>query len=137
MENSIDPGSLHKYLYAGGDPTNWVDPMGREDEEETSLAYTIGRAVGAAVRVVGLTVRNCIDGIFTTVLGAVDIYQHGASPLGYALEYYGSVRVSMCLVKFFPVPKMPSPVPKMPWPGPPSPPMPQPPNFPPMEWGPF
>jgi len=26
-----DPKSLHKYLYADGDPVNGVDPMGRED----------------------------------------------------------------------------------------------------------
>jgi RHS repeat-associated protein len=25
----IDPKTLHKYLYAGGDPVNWVDPRGR------------------------------------------------------------------------------------------------------------
>ena len=28
--NSKDPASLHKYLYAGGDPVNVIDPMGRE-----------------------------------------------------------------------------------------------------------
>jgi RHS repeat-associated protein len=27
----IDPKTLHKYLYAGGDPVNALDPMGRED----------------------------------------------------------------------------------------------------------
>jgi RHS repeat-associated protein len=29
-----DPASLHKYMYAGGDPVNRVDPRGRADEEE-------------------------------------------------------------------------------------------------------
>jgi RHS repeat-associated protein len=29
--NAIDPASLHKYLYANGDPINGIDPMGRED----------------------------------------------------------------------------------------------------------
>jgi len=28
----IDPKTLHKYLYAGGDPVNGRDPSGREDE---------------------------------------------------------------------------------------------------------
>jgi RHS repeat-associated protein len=28
--NSKDPSSLHKYLYAGGDPVNWIDPTGRD-----------------------------------------------------------------------------------------------------------
>jgi len=27
-----DPASLHKYLYANGDPANGIDPTGREDE---------------------------------------------------------------------------------------------------------
>ena len=30
-----DPKSLHKYLYAGGDPVNGLDPMGRETMLET------------------------------------------------------------------------------------------------------
>jgi RHS repeat-associated protein len=30
----LNPARLHKYLYAGGDPVNRIDPMGREDEEE-------------------------------------------------------------------------------------------------------
>ena len=32
--NRFDPRSLHKYLYAGGDPVNLLDPTGRDDEEE-------------------------------------------------------------------------------------------------------
>ena len=28
---SVDPKSLHKYLYAGGDPVNRIDPKGREE----------------------------------------------------------------------------------------------------------
>ncbi len=33
----IDPASLHKYLYAGGDPLNLIDPTGRAELFETSL----------------------------------------------------------------------------------------------------
>jgi len=33
--NAKDPASLHKYLYAGGDPVNWIDPSGRDDMIET------------------------------------------------------------------------------------------------------
>jgi len=29
--NLFDPASLHKYLYANGDPVDGVDPMGRGD----------------------------------------------------------------------------------------------------------
>jgi RHS repeat-associated protein len=39
----IDPKTLHKYLYAGGDPINAFDPMGRESMLETgSLDFLIG-----------------------------------------------------------------------------------------------
>ncbi len=36
----IDPKALHKYLYAGGDPVNRIDPTGRDDEEEYGFLYT-------------------------------------------------------------------------------------------------
>ncbi len=32
-----DPASLHKYLYAGGNPVNMIDPTGRGDLFETAL----------------------------------------------------------------------------------------------------
>ena len=35
--NAVDPASLHKYLYAGGDPVNMVDPTGRGDVPEFAL----------------------------------------------------------------------------------------------------
>ncbi|HEY2472894.1 MAG TPA: RHS repeat-associated core domain-containing protein [Terracidiphilus sp.] len=28
------PGSLHKYLYAGAEPVDWMDPTGRDDSSE-------------------------------------------------------------------------------------------------------
>ena len=37
----IDPQSLHKYLYAGGDPVNLIDPTGRADEGETGLTFAL------------------------------------------------------------------------------------------------
>jgi RHS repeat-associated protein len=35
--NPRNPASLHKYLYAGGDPINGIDPMGREELVERGL----------------------------------------------------------------------------------------------------
>jgi RHS repeat-associated protein len=32
---TVDPRTLHKYLYAGGDPVNALDPTGRDDDLET------------------------------------------------------------------------------------------------------
>jgi RHS repeat-associated protein len=52
---SRDPKSLHKYLYAGGDPANLIDPTGRNFVEdaltvgEIILKYAIPRAIGAMV----------------------------------------------------------------------------------------
>jgi RHS repeat-associated protein len=34
------PATLHKYLYANGDPVNRIDPRGREADEEAVLTYT-------------------------------------------------------------------------------------------------
>jgi RHS repeat-associated protein len=36
-----DPQSLHKYLYAGGDPANRIDPSGRADSIETIFTVTV------------------------------------------------------------------------------------------------
>ena len=50
----VDPRKLHKYLYAGGDPVNRIDPRGKEDLIEWALEngleaddlLAIGRAEG-------------------------------------------------------------------------------------------
>jgi len=45
----IDPKTLHKYLYASGDPLNRVDPSGRDDEGDYFNAnWRIDRAITAA-----------------------------------------------------------------------------------------
>jgi RHS repeat-associated protein len=42
----IDPRTLHKYLYANGDPVNMADPRGRDSMLETgSLDVMIARTV--------------------------------------------------------------------------------------------
>lgn len=59
--NAYDPRTLHKYLYAGGDPVNMADPFGRASMLETgSLDALMGEGpvpalrefAGAAVRLV-------------------------------------------------------------------------------------
>lgn len=37
----IDPKELHKYLYAGGDPLNRIDPSGRADTIETIFTISV------------------------------------------------------------------------------------------------
>ena len=46
--NANDPASLHKYLYANGDPVNGIDPMGREELVDTGW-LTKARVVAAVL----------------------------------------------------------------------------------------
>jgi branched-subunit amino acid transport protein AzlD len=45
----LDPASLHKYLYADGDPVNGIDPRGLEEAVEFNLTLIAGGSAGAAV----------------------------------------------------------------------------------------
>jgi RHS repeat-associated protein len=47
--NPSDPKALHKYLYAGGDPVNMIDPAGREEEEEEGAYLDLGAATTGSV----------------------------------------------------------------------------------------
>jgi RHS repeat-associated protein len=47
----LDPASLHKYLYAGGDPVNRIDPLGSEDYEEEGLTYAGSLKLYAMIRI--------------------------------------------------------------------------------------
>ena len=52
-----NPASLHKYLYAGDDPVNRIDPMGREDLFETGARLAKDAAKAYLVQAVyGFTV---------------------------------------------------------------------------------
>ena len=59
-ESITNPATLHKYLYAGGDPVNRVDPSGREDlEEEPSLLSRIAGSAQRAIQKVGRS-ASCV-----------------------------------------------------------------------------
>ena len=49
--NNSDPISLHRYLYASGDPVNRVDPSGAVDFSLTGLGISVG--IGATLGAVG------------------------------------------------------------------------------------
>jgi hypothetical protein len=55
---STDPKTLHKYLYAGGDPINRFDPSGRAELEGYALQLT---RVGAALVAVGVCTHFAIE----------------------------------------------------------------------------
>ena len=43
-----DPGTLHKYIYAGGDPVNLIDPTGRAPSNTGVLGNPAGQYIGLA-----------------------------------------------------------------------------------------
>jgi RHS repeat-associated protein len=83
--NPTDPASLHKYLYANGDPINGIDPMGRE----TMLEYlrSIRRPIIYAI-VGGLVARplaNILGWISEKIdiLLGPDLHDAGKGEAGY------------------------------------------------------
>ena len=59
----IDPKTLHKYLYAGGDPVNRIDPSGRDIVENVLLflrnpAVIAVTSISAAACFLGYEVHN-------------------------------------------------------------------------------
>jgi RHS repeat-associated protein len=78
--NITDPATLHKYLYANGDPVNMVDPRGRGAYEDGLLiGKIIGRAV-VQVAFVGCLVDTMYAGI-AEVLKAVAEHHPGVPKL--------------------------------------------------------
>ncbi len=60
--NSYDPGSLHRYLYAGGNPVGRIDPTGHD------YISTIG-AVAVQGLLVGLSIGALLGGVTGGILG--------------------------------------------------------------------
>jgi RHS repeat-associated protein len=109
----IDPRELHKYLYTGGDPVNFIDPRGREmvevaEEEEEETA-----AVEPEVRKAGWELALCYAGIGLTLHAITEDSPYWAAFEG--LVAWGACAEIPC---FSPGPPMPRPVPPMPWPEP-------------------
>jgi RHS repeat-associated protein len=53
----LNPKELHKYLYTGGDPVNWIDPRGMEELEEYSFEkdeYTLFQKAAATIAILGI-----------------------------------------------------------------------------------
>jgi RHS repeat-associated protein len=75
----IDPKKLHKYLYAGGDPINNIDPSGR-DLVETGLIDAGETEEGvAAYREYRDVVRTACIAVYISLWEGLDMYK-GVSP---------------------------------------------------------
>jgi RHS repeat-associated protein len=84
------PATLHKYLYTGGDPVNWVDPSGRADIVDTGeltklIALTL--ATGAVIYNYELH-RNETQAAIQELGGAIECsYDSSASHLSALFDY--------------------------------------------------
>jgi RHS repeat-associated protein len=68
-----DPRTLHKYLYAGGDPVNAVDPTGRDNV----MAWTIAGFSVAIYSVKSLhDLGVCMGGIFDSIKNIFNYIEH-------------------------------------------------------------
>jgi RHS repeat-associated protein len=61
----IDPKTLHKYLYAGGDPVNGRDPSGRASFEQYLVQVNLDTFMGiestTIMRTLFLDILKCLD----------------------------------------------------------------------------
>jgi RHS repeat-associated protein len=93
---NTDPKTLHKYIYAGGDPINFADPSGRAGEAVAPGRPAIGGALGEAVV---LTLQ-----IAVAAVAAVDAYacavniRNAENALG-VLQYKDIVPAGLCSAK--------------------------------------
>jgi RHS repeat-associated protein len=76
--NLGDPRSLHKYLYAGGDPVNRIDPQGREEDlvygiklESTLKATVVLNSIGCGISIgSSLATGSLLEAIEDDKIGA-------------------------------------------------------------------
>ena len=70
--NALDPKTLHKYLYAGGDPVNGIDPTGRFLTEYAAMVRRSERATLVFTARLALALGGCIGGIALIVDGILE-----------------------------------------------------------------
>ena len=90
----LAPATLHKYLYAGGDPVNGIDPMGREDLNEERDIITYADLSGPSRPTIFMLKQiGCgLFGIFVQI--SADLMELPKWP-GYAYAWGGGVVCSM------------------------------------------
>ena len=104
--NQADPRSLHKYLYAGGDPVNLVDPRGQELFEYARLANKALSTVSfinafGCVASIGFAAAgsqlNVLTGVgaASSAWGCVTSYLYSTNK--YALAFKSGVDVGFCV----------------------------------------
>ena len=78
----LDPMKLHKYLYAGGDPVNLIDPRGLEDEiEEGGLDAEVEKAANSVKTILKYKNRSRGLGYCIDTTGTEDYFNFIASKI--------------------------------------------------------
>jgi RHS repeat-associated protein len=111
----IDPKTLHKYLYVGGNPVNWIDPRGREIVEVAEEESEEDVAATKEAREAGIRLAGCFFGIAWTIGEIAD--ENWKEALG-----AGIPTAFACYEFLLPEPPMPPVVPPPAFPPPPPPP---------------
>jgi RHS repeat-associated protein len=90
-----DPKTLHKYIYAGGDPVNAVDPTGRNIEEYPTFTLIVGgSAVGAIEGVVGTAASNALIAAgLQDLVGAIEVALETGEVLPAIRLYISGIKV--------------------------------------------
>ncbi|MGO9316973.1 MAG: RHS repeat-associated core domain-containing protein [Terracidiphilus sp.] len=86
--NANDPATLHKYLYVGGDPVNWIDPSGRAELFETVLIEGGSKrgVEDVVLSTLGLVIRKCFLNIAVSI-GTIVAYERHPDLLEGGLAY--------------------------------------------------
>jgi RHS repeat-associated protein len=72
----VDPKKLHKYLYAGGDPINRIDPLGRELEEYSFESADDEKVAAEIEATKGMVQEAAYNGCMEAALELLS-YDHG------------------------------------------------------------
>lgn len=84
--NAVDPVSLHKYLYASGNPIDRIDPSGNDDIAELSVSEGIGEELDANVGQGAAKAGGQAKDIVRAIKEISDIGKSGEEAIEDALE---------------------------------------------------
>ena len=77
--NRRSPASLHKYIYARGNPVNRIDPSGRADEVEYPHALMIALAVATTAYVLQWDISHHVFDNIAHLLGGLPLFSGSGS----------------------------------------------------------
>jgi len=84
----IDPKTLHKYLYAGGDPINRVDPRGRDETEYPVLLANESWQSQLEMRATAHVIRATLECVAYLLEGNIDNVWTVDSAFDYCIEVF-------------------------------------------------